>query len=131
MTATKSPGHPAPLHDADGCVVATFSERMSNELFSDGERLRGGPFDLDVLIQCYPYKTYWLHEPQGVIGKILIAPEDCATLPSDVAWDVINTWFEMREGILLLALSAAARNAARRHINDLLANVLVLPGRAP
>jgi hypothetical protein len=119
MASKRTPGTPAPLHDASGRLIATFSPSISNDLLDDYGKLPGGPFDLDVLIGCFPYRSFMLHEPRGVIGIILIAPSDHTPPSPAVCESVADTWFR-GQGILLLGASRDARDAARHHITELL-----------
>jgi hypothetical protein len=114
---------PASFRDADGNLIAEFAEHLSNAQFtSKGEEVTGGPFDIDALIDAYPFRSYRLRRVPGTIGVICIAPPDNPVLTPFVCQRLLAEW-EHGFGILLLATDATARKRTRDSIDRLLLRV--------
>jgi hypothetical protein len=121
LTARKTPRPPAPLRDASGRLIATFSDKLVGKLIDeDGTEVADAPFvDVDELIRAFPYKSYRLRRVPGVIGAVWIVPSENPIPPFPVVQHMALT-VAGGLGLLLLASDATARNECRAFIERML-----------
>jgi hypothetical protein len=121
MHASKTSSHPAPLRDASGRLIATFSDKLVGKLIDeDGTEVADAPFvDVDQLIQTFPYKSYRLRRVPGVIGAVWIVSSENPIPPPPVLRQMALI-VAGGLGLLLLSSDAAARNECRAFIERML-----------
>jgi hypothetical protein len=122
MHASKTSSHPAPLRDASGRLIATFSDKLVGKLIDeDGTEVADAPFvDVDQLIQTFPYKSYRLRRVPGVIGAVWIVSSESPIPPPPILRQMALI-VAGGLGLLLLASDATARNECRAFVEQMLA----------